>query len=55
MKIGVSRVFKYGKFACGNGWTGQFEVEGYTCFYVRSPSSDERIHYHATEYLMGAS
>ena len=53
----MSHVFKYAisNCACENGWTGQFEVEGYTRFYVHSPNCDERIHYHATEYLMGAS
>jgi len=57
LKIGVSRKFRYAirKFAFRNGWTGQFEVEGYTRFSMCTPETDGQVNFHATEYLMGGS
>ncbi len=57
LEIGVSRKFRYAirKFACNNGWRGQFEVEGHTRFSMCTPETNEPVKFHATEYLNGGS
>ena len=57
LQIGVSRAFRYTirKFAVRHGWTGTFEVEGYTRFAMNFADCEARVNFHASEYLMGSS
>jgi hypothetical protein len=55
IKVGVSQGFRFciRKFATNNGYTGPFEIEGYTRFTMTPSNSDEQVQFHASEYLQG--
>ena len=57
IQVGVSQEFRFciRKFAINNGYTGPFEIEGFTRFTMTPSNSDGQVQFHATEYLQGGS